>query len=382
MDADVGVIGLGTMGSMASWQLAKENVSVLGFEQFGIGHDRSAAGGETRLFRTAYKEGLSYIPLLKDAYKMWKELENETGNSLFQETSGLIIGNTQLESMKNVLEGIRQFDLEHEVLTMQEARERFPQHSLAPDEIMIVDKQSGYLRPQHAIFSAVQLAENLGAKILSHTPVENISPVKDGVLIRTKNKEYKVRKVLITAGPWSNQFSQEFDNHLEVRRLVNAWFLPKNQELFNEENFPVFTKEKKSNSYYGFPTVDGKMVKIGIFSTNRERILNANLLDKNVGIEELTSLKKIIEKELPELCSDPSRVNAYMECYTEDNNPIIGKTSGQKNVFILTGFSGHGFKMAPTMGKIAKELLLNQNSSFSLDIFSPKRFLSKCNTSQ
>lgn len=58
----VGVIGLGAIGSMALWQLAKRGVDVTGFEQFGIGHDRSGVGGESRLFRVAYKEGAQYVP--------------------------------------------------------------------------------------------------------------------------------------------------------------------------------------------------------------------------------------------------------------------------------------------------------------------------------
>lgn len=46
MKKKVAVIGLGTVGSMALWQLSKQSdVEVSGFEQFGIGHDRSAVGG-------------------------------------------------------------------------------------------------------------------------------------------------------------------------------------------------------------------------------------------------------------------------------------------------------------------------------------------------
>lgn len=63
MNADVAVIGLGSMGSMTIWQLARRGVSVIGFEQFGIGHDRGAAGGDTRIFRTAYAEGAEYVPI-------------------------------------------------------------------------------------------------------------------------------------------------------------------------------------------------------------------------------------------------------------------------------------------------------------------------------
>ena len=56
MDAEVGIIGVGTMGSMAAWHLAKRDISVIGFEQFGIGHDRSAAGGESQIGRASCRE--------------------------------------------------------------------------------------------------------------------------------------------------------------------------------------------------------------------------------------------------------------------------------------------------------------------------------------
>src|SRR5258708_31518490 len=51
-DADVGIVGLGSTGSMAAWRLARAGLSVHGFEQFGIAHDRGAAGGESRRFAT------------------------------------------------------------------------------------------------------------------------------------------------------------------------------------------------------------------------------------------------------------------------------------------------------------------------------------------
>lgn len=376
MDAEVGIIGLGTMGSMAAWQLEKEGVSVIGFEQFGIGHDRSAAGGETRLFRTAYKEGAKYIPLLKDAYQMWKQLEVESGNSLFHETTGLIIGHPQLETMKNVLRSIQAFDLEHEVLSPGEAQKRFPQHVIGTDEIVIVDKKSGFLRPQYAIQSAVGTAEKLGAKIHSHTYVKAIVPDDEGVVIQTEEKEYKVKKLLITAGPWTAQFIPGIESSLEVRRLVNAWFLPRNKESFTEAHFPVFTRERNEDTYYGFPAVDGDMVKIGILSTKKHKIEHAGLLDKNVGVKELATLQEILRNEMPGLYNDPSRTSAYMEVYTDDYDPIVGEVPGHPNVVVLTGFSGHGFKMAPTMGKIAKELLMTGSSNFEIEDFSLERFLS------
>src|SRR5699024_1844753 len=134
MDADVAVDGIGAMGSMAIWQLAKRGISVKGFEQFGIGNDRTAAGGESRLFRTAYMEGKQYVPLLQEAKLLWKELEEETDTKLLTLNGGLMIGDPSTESIKNVLQSIEEFQLEHEIIQGEEASKRYPQFKLFPEE--------------------------------------------------------------------------------------------------------------------------------------------------------------------------------------------------------------------------------------------------------
>ena len=77
--ADIVVIGLGTMGSMALWQLASTTrQKVLGIEQYGPVHPNGAYAGESRLFRVAAKEGELYIPILQRSRELWLELEQLT----------------------------------------------------------------------------------------------------------------------------------------------------------------------------------------------------------------------------------------------------------------------------------------------------------------
>ena len=68
VDADVAVIGAGTMGSFALWRLAKRGVRAIGFERFEPGHDRGSGHGESRIIRTAHFEGSTYVPLVRSAF--------------------------------------------------------------------------------------------------------------------------------------------------------------------------------------------------------------------------------------------------------------------------------------------------------------------------
>jgi len=374
MDAEVGIIGLGTMGSMAAWQLAKQGVSVIGFEQFGIGHDRSAAGGESRIFRTAYKESPKYVPLLQKAYELWRQLENESGDKLLNLTKGLTIADSDSDYISNILKSINQFNLEHQILNQEQAKQIYPQHKLRPDDIIIVDEKAGCLRSQRSIVSAVNRAENLGAEIFEYSIVQNINQKQNKIELEVDNKIFTVNKLLITAGPWSKKFIPEIENHFKVKRLLNAWFLPKSG-LFVPNEFPVFNRSHSKGSYYGVPAADGEMIKLGIHGD--KLILDATEdLNKNISIDEEMKFSELVKNHLPDLNENPSRMEAYMEVFTSDGNPVIGSLDKDNRIIIMTGFSGHGFKMAPIIGKIAVDLIKGKKIDYDIiQHCTPSRFI-------
>lgn len=53
-------------------------LKVLGLEQYGVAHSMGSSHGISRIIRLAYHEDPAYVPLLKRAYQLWKELEEET----------------------------------------------------------------------------------------------------------------------------------------------------------------------------------------------------------------------------------------------------------------------------------------------------------------
>jgi len=88
------IIGLGATGSAAIFQLARRGVSATGFEQFAIGHDRGSSHGPTRIIRLAHFENASYVPLMRRAYALWRELEHDADEKLLHLTGIAEIGPT------------------------------------------------------------------------------------------------------------------------------------------------------------------------------------------------------------------------------------------------------------------------------------------------
>lgn len=372
MDADVAVVGIGTMGSMTCWQLARRGASVIGFEQFAPGHDRSGAGGETRIFRTAYHEGPEYVPLLLTAQDQWRELEAETGRSVLTLNGGLMIGPPDGELVRSVLASATAYDLPHELLDGQEAKRRYPQHRLEPGEVMVLDPQAGFLRPELAVSLAGLRAEDLGAVIVRHHPVVAIEPDADGVTIRTAERRWRVGQVVLAAGAWSNRLLPRHTPPLTVQRLVMTWFVARHPSWFDVERFPIFIRETGVHDISGWPSLDGAYVKVAI-NYGYDRVDDPDRLERGVDDGLLVTIRTAVRDLLPDLVPEPVRIGAYMDGYTSDRHAAVGRPDGLPRTVVVTGFSGHGFKMAPAIGLAAADLVLEGRTDLPIGHLDPAR---------
>ena len=375
MDADIAVIGTGTVGAMTLWQLARAGVSAIGFEQYGIGHDQAAAGGESRIFRTAYLEGAEYVPVLRRAQELWRELETESGRDLLTLNGGLMIGHRDSDAIRNVLASISEFGLSHEVLDAEAIAERYPQHVMGPDETAILDHNAGVLRPEFAVAAAAYRARALGAGLHSHERVVDVDSQPSGVTIRSDQGEYTVGQAIITAGPWTSRFAPALAAHIETRRLVMTWYEAADVSQWQPAVCPIFIRDGAAAHIFGFPTLDGGSVKVAPHGDDPKAAFDdADHLDRNVAVEDLRTINAAVSELLPGLIPEPVRVSAYMDAYTTDRHGIVGRAPGADNVLLLGGFSGHGFKMAPALGQIATELALTGETALPIAHLDPARF--------
>src|SRR5690625_313599 len=228
------------MGSLTTWQLAKKGLDVIGFEQFGIGHDRAAYGGGSRRFRIATPFA-EETPFTYSSYFIFKELEQATGKHFLSNSGSLTIGDPDSDNVKSVISSLKKYNLTYEVYNRKEAIDIFPQHKLLPGEVIVWEKTGGVIRPEQVVISAVNQARFLGANIKPYTPVKKIKPTSKGVTIVTEHNNYHVDKVVITTGAWANKLVPELNNHFVARRIMLTWFMPENPEQYTENNFPNFT---------------------------------------------------------------------------------------------------------------------------------------------
>ena len=89
MSYDAIVLGAGGMGGAVLYHLARRGARVLGLEQFSIPHDRGSSHGVSRIIRLAYWEHPDYVPLVRRAYDLWRDLERTIGEPLLTVTGSV-----------------------------------------------------------------------------------------------------------------------------------------------------------------------------------------------------------------------------------------------------------------------------------------------------
>lgn len=374
MDAEVAVIGAGTMGAMTLWSLARAGIAAIGFEQFTLGHDRSAAGGESRMFRVAYREGPQYVPMLLRAGDLWRQLEAETGRGLLTVTGGLMIGDADSADIRNVIASAERFALPHEVLDAGAMAARYPQHqSLLPGEIAVLDCMAGVIRPEFAVLSAARRAQDLGAIVHERTQVTAIHADADGVTVHAGSRDYRVDLAVVAAGPWTARFAPELARLITARRVIMTWHMAGDSAAYHPERFPVSIRNSDGVHISAFPSLDGGSVKIAVNASFTD-LADPDDLDRNVDPAILTVVTDAVARFMPGLIPAPIRVSAYMDGYTPDGHALAGPLPATPNVWLLGGFSGHGFKLAPAIGQATTDLIRHGKTDLPISHLNPSRW--------
>ena len=366
----VAVIGAGTMGSQAMWRLAARGAEVIGYDRYAPGHDRGAAGGESRIFRAVHLGDPGYIPLLRLADGLWEQLQAETGRSLRRRSGCLVMGETASPSMRLLLSSSATHRLDHEVLDRDALARRYPQHRLPEGHTAVLDRMGAVIRPEASVQAAATRAEQLGARLHRYTPVREVVPATGGgVRIVTDDGTDHVDAAVVTVGPWINTLLPDLPRTVDVRRVICSWHLPTRHDWF-AGGAPSFVRATPHDCF-GLPSPDGMSVKLGLSFARHLPVPEPERLDRTVRPEELGTFRELIGELMPDLNPDPIRMSAYMEGYTESANPLVGHLPGEDDIIVMAGFSGSGFKISPAMGEIAADLALDGTTDHPVDFLAP-----------
>ena len=369
------ILGIGGVGAMAAWRLALAGHEVIGFEQFGLDHDRGSSYGDSRIVRRVYPDAL-YTGLMADAYALWDELQAQTIGELFRRAGGVFCGPAQHPLVLQAQAALQTGGVEHEVLDAQECGRRFPAFRLAPDEVAVWEPSMGYARASRCVRTAAQLAREKGAILREHTPISHIAADASGVRVTTQAGEVVAGdRLLITAGPWTGPRLAEFGVSvpLVVTRQAYAHLEPATHaDAFDTGRFPVWIDA--ATNFYGFPRLGDVVPGVKIALHEHGAITTPETVERGVTEADTETIRSYARTRFPWLGDRVvySKVCLYTNTPTEDF--IVDAVPGLPHTFVVGGLSGHGFKFTPLLGQILADLAVGTLVSYDLSRFRITRF--------
>lgn len=351
---DTVVIGGGAMGSAAAWALARRGRPVTLLEQFGPGHLIGASHGATRNLSLAYSEP-DYVAMLAETLRLWRELEDESGEQLLARTGVVNHGpDPQLGTMHAAL---NRAGLRAEFLPTAEAGERW--RGIRFDQQVLYMPDGGQLNPELALPALQRLAVRHGAEVRHHVKVVDLQVLDDGVRVTVDGGATEVltaRQAVVTAGGWTSKLlgdmagtprltvTQEQPAHFGIADPGADW------PGFN--HFPG-TGDDYAGWYspvYGMHT-PGEGIKAGWHGVGP--VVDPDHRSFQPEPVQRAALQRYARHWLPGVDADSMTDISCTYTTAPDHNFVMDRLGP---VVLGAGFAGHGFKFTPVVGRMLADL--------------------------
>ena len=361
---DVAVIGAGVHGASAAFHLAGRGIRTVIVER------TSPAGGPTgrsSAICRAYYTNAFLASVARDSITMFRDFVEHTGRDAgFRETGLLVLHPLEDEStVRDVVPRLNDQGIPTELLEPQEVAGEWPDFDLDGIAVAAFERNAGHADPVLTTQGLFERARELGADALVDHAVTGIEPNGDGWTVRAGGTSITTKRLLIAAGPWTRALAAMVgaDLPLTVERHIVATFawggtirVPAHGDL--------------PNGYYFRPEGD-ELFLVG--PLHPEPSVDPDDFDERVGADEAAALGARVVKRAPGLQHATSRGGwASLYDVSPDWQPMIGEIA--PGVFVDAGTSGHGFKLAPALGRHVAELVTGGDVDPRLEQFHPRRF--------
>jgi len=384
--ADFLVVGLGAMGSATLYQLARRGAKVIGLDRFSPPHTLGSSHGETRITRQAVGEGRDYVPFVMNSQRVWRELEAETGEHLFNACGVLVMApgvgevshHGKPDFVIRSIDAARAFGIKHEVLNGKDVTGRFPQFlGLQGNEKVYYEPGGGYVMPERCVHAQLTRAKALGAAIRTNVEVGSIAQTGTSVRVETTAGTFEAGQVVVSAGAWNaHLLGAPFDRLLTVNRQLLHWFELEDTSAYRADA-PVFIWMHGATDvdyFYGFPPPSGDR-RLKVATEQYETRTTADTINRVVDPAESAKMyRQHVQGRMAGVTPRVAQAAACLYTVTPDRGFIIDRHPEQDSVFVISACSGHGFKHSAGIGNAVAEKVAEGRSSVDLSAFSVSRF--------
>lgn len=372
---EVLIVGGGVMGAATAYWLSKMGCAVTVLEQYDAPNLHGASGDHLRVFRLTYGKDAFYTEMAAKSLPLWLGLNAESHEELLKQNGVLELA-TQANGYEAQSEQVlKEMGLPVSRIDKADLKRHYPMINQRAIKFALFHKDGGMIWAMRATSTLLHMAQKLGAKVRPHTRITAIIKGKGGItgLKDSHGKLWTASAYLFAAGAWTSELLKKYGIPLKVTRQQQLYLRPPtNRGRYRPEHFPVFAA--LSNGFYGFPLHIHGFLKIGDHRKGPPGMPGPDS-NQEVSPQFIKSCREFLKRFIPEL-ADFTDMEAKVGFYTntKDDDFIMDRLPDVENGFIAAGFSGHGFKFAPLIGKTMAELIVGGKSELNLHRFRLTRF--------
>jgi sarcosine oxidase subunit beta len=349
--AQVIIIGGGVMGASTVYHLARagvDDVVLLERESyFGQGATGRCAGGVRYQFATEVNIRLSIASLT-----MLERFHEETGQECDYRKCGYLFVLTKPEEVDVFKKNValqHNLGVETEWLPSDEVQQRLPCMRFEDALAGTFHDNDGLADPNSVVMGYINRARQLGVQTLTDVDVHGIDMMGGRVTgVQTNAGSISCETIINAAGPWAGLVGKLAGLEIPItpvrRQMITTTPLP---EL--PVDFPFVIDFAQSLYFHR----EGESLLTGMSNPNQK-----SGFDQSIDKEWELNAIEAATKRMPML-EHAGRIAGWAGLYevTPDAHPIFGHTPVE-GLWIVAGFSGHGFMHGPIAGKLMSEFIL------------------------
>lgn len=343
----ISIVGAGIMGLCAAWALARRGHVVQLFDQADVPNPVGSSVDDHRLIRHPYGEFDAYVRMVDEAYAAWDRVWADIGAVLYVPT-GTIAFDASGQGWAAASErSMRRLGIAHAILTPAEAATRFPHLRFGEAKTIFHAPSGGALRAG-AIVAALARHLSAARQVALHrnSRVEAVQS-EQGRLVLSDGRRIDADMVVVAAGPWATRLVPGLADRVTPSRQVVAYVEPPAEMRQHWAASPMVLKIGVDSGFYAVPPVPGTGLKIGDhrFSLEGDPAAPRELRAGEAEALLDTALDTLVDFARYRLVQ--GKVCFYD---VEPEERFIVEPMGAQ-AWLLSGFSGHGFKFAPAIGE-------------------------------
>ena len=356
--ADIVVVGGGVIGTSAALHLA-----LMGAGKIMLVERGHLAGGASGLSGAMVREHYLHPVLVRMAMESRTIFENFAevigGDAGYKQTGRLQLfpGHDEPAVRANVAMN-RDLGVNIETLAPSDATRIVPQLDTDGFALCAYEPDAGYADPVATTYAYAQRARSLGVQVLTQTPVTGL--VASGgriTAVETTNGRIDTGAVIVAAGSRTNRVVGPVAESLPIvaARVQMAHF-GRPPEL---QSLRAIVIDRSTGAYFREDAGRGTLVGAE-GPEDLVEIENPDDIPLNADHDMIASLWRRAALRIPGFGAATCR-GGYSAHYdmTPDANPILDQSPTVAGLFWAAGFSGHGFKLSPVIGRMVAELVLH-----------------------